>query len=78
MNNRIAGEIKGIREGWSDEEKENRRRVASTMQLQLGQLVAFAERVDCRQQPEARQVSIASVWAGKSQSQSFAHIASLR
>ena len=30
MNNRTTGEMTSIRVGWSDEERENRRRVAAT------------------------------------------------
>jgi hypothetical protein len=60
MNNRNAGEMHSIREGWSDEERENRRRVAAAIQLRLRQLVELSKLIHGKQESENRQMAMAS------------------
>ena len=42
MENGIVSELDTIRDGWSDSERENRKRLAGAMQLRLRQIVVVA------------------------------------
>ncbi len=43
MKNRTLGVMRSIRRGWSESERDQRRKLAGEKQLQLRQLVALAE-----------------------------------
>ncbi len=54
MENRIVSELNTIRDGWSDSERENRKRLAGAMQLRLRQLVVLAALTAAADESEQR------------------------
>ena len=49
-----------IRDGWSDEERENRRELAGVMQLQLRSLVVLSSLSKVKEETDERQMAMAS------------------
>ena len=60
MHNRNTGDMNSIRDGWSNEEKEKRRQVAQSIQLQLRQMLVLNTLVHGEQETENQQTAMAS------------------
>ena len=54
MENGIVSELDTIRDGWSDSERENRKRLAGAMQLRLRQIVVLAALTAAADESEQR------------------------
>lgn len=60
MHHSNTGDMSSIRDGWSIEEKEKRRQVAESIQLQLRQIVVLTTLVHGEQETENQQTAMAS------------------